>query len=188
MRKPKNSETFSHYYSMLSKYLLPHKSTLVGLTVLLFGSIALQLVNPQIIRYFIDTATSDKPIELLMYAALMFIGFSIVQQIIAVFATYVSENLAWRTTNKLRGDLAEHCLRLDMTFHKSNTSGSLIERVDGDVNALANFFSSFIINMAGNVILTIGIIILLFRENVWIGAGMLIFVLSALYIVKKFGK
>ncbi|GKU78167.1 ABC transporter ATP-binding protein [Paenibacillus sp. L3-i20] len=188
MRKPKNSETFSHYYSMLSKYLLPHKSTLVGLTVLLFGSIALQLVNPQIIRYFIDTATSDKPIELLMYAALMFIGFSIVQQIIAVFATYVSENLAWRTTNKLRGDLAEHCLRLDMTFHKSNTSGSLIERVDGDVNALANFFSSFIINMAGNVILTIGIIILLFRENVWIGAGMLIFVLSALYIVKKIRK
>ncbi|MBH5318898.1 ABC transporter ATP-binding protein [Paenibacillus sp. GSMTC-2017] len=169
---------------MLSKYLLPHKSSLIGLTILLFGSIGLQLVNPQIIRYFIDTAGSDKPIELLMYAALLFIGFSLVQQIIAVIATYVSENLAWRTTNKLRGDLAEHCLRLDMSFHKSNTSGSLIERVDGDVNALANFFSSFIINMAGNLFLMLGIIILLFRENMWIGAGMLVFVISIFSIVK----
>jgi ATP-binding cassette, subfamily B, bacterial len=71
-----------------------------------------------------------------------------------------------------------------MTFHKSNTSGSLIERVDGDVNALANFFSSFIIHLAGNLILMIGIIVLLFRENIWVGAGMLLFVVFAMYVIQ----
>ncbi|MFD0590092.1 ABC transporter ATP-binding protein [Paenibacillus sp. GCM10027627] len=180
----KGQKASNHYYFMLRKYLLPQKSALIGLTLLLFSSIALQLINPQIIRYFIDTAQSDKPLELLMYAALMFIGFSLVGQIIGVTATYVSENLAWRSTNKLRGDLAEHCMKLDMSFHKSNTSGSLIERVDGDVNALANFFSSFIIHLAGNVILMIGIIVLLFRENIWIGAGMLLFVVFAMFIIQ----
>ncbi|MFF2885719.1 ABC transporter ATP-binding protein [Paenibacillus sp. NPDC057967] len=184
MKKKAGPESVSHYYSMLRRYLLPQKSTLIGLALLLFISIGIQLISPQIIRYFIDTAQSDQPLELLMYAALIFIGFSLVGQIISVIATYVSENLAWRTTNKLRGDLAEHCLRLDMSFHKSNTSGSLIERVDGDVNALANFFSSFIIHLAGNLILMIGIIVLLFRENLWIGAGMLLFVVFAMFIIQ----
>ncbi|MCR2807882.1 ABC transporter ATP-binding protein [Paenibacillus soyae] len=184
MNKQAGTPSVNHRYSMLRSYLLPQKSSLILLTILLFVSIGLQLVNPQIIRYFIDTAQSDKPLELLLYAALIFIGFSLVGQVINVVATYVSENLAWRTTNKLRGDLAEHCLKLDMTFHKSNTSGSLIERVDGDVNALANFFSSFLIHLAGNLILMIGIIVLLFRENIWIGAGMLVFVFFAMYVIQ----
>lgn len=178
----------SVYADMLGKYLLPHRGSLITLTVLLFALIGLQLASPQVIRYFIDTAGSSEPLEKLMYAALLFIGFSIVQQIIAVVSTYASENLAWRTTNKLRGDLAEHCLKLDMNFHKSNTSGSLIERVDGDVNALANFFSSFIIHLGGNLLLMIGIIVLLFRENVWIGAGMLLFVVFAVAIVQHIRK
>ncbi len=184
MSKKKGFKSIGHYYAMLSRYLLPQKKALIGLAILLFTTIALQLVNPQIIRYFIDTAQSDKSLEPLYYAAALFIGFSLIQQLVSVIATYAGENLAWRTTNRLRGDLAEHCLKLDMSFHKSNTSGSIIERVDGDVNALANFFSSFIIHLAGNLLLMIGIIVLLFRENVLIGAGMLLFVAFAVYVIQ----
>ncbi|OMF37864.1 helicase [Paenibacillus sp. FSL H8-0548] len=176
--------SLSHYQMMLSRYLLPRKRTLTYLAMLLFASIGLQLVNPQIIRYFIDTAQSDHALQPLYYAAALFIGFSLVQQLISVIATYVSENLAWHATNELRGDLAEHCMKLDMSFHKSNTSGSIIERVDGDVNALANFFSSFIIHLAGNLLLMIGIIVLLFRENMLIGAGMLLFVVFAMVVIQ----
>ena len=75
--------------------------------------------------------------------------------------------------------MAEHCLSLDMSFHKTQTSGSLIERVDGDVNALANFFSSFIIHLFGNLLLMIGILALLYRENFWIGFVMTVFVVGA---------
>lgn len=184
MGKIKKINSLSHYQMMLSRYLLPRKKTVTGLALLLFVSILLQLVNPQIIRYFIDTAQSDNAMQPLYYAAALFIGFSLVQQLVSVAATYVSENLAWRATNELRGDLAEHCLRLDMSFHKSNTSGSIIERVDGDVNALANFFSSFIIHLAGNLLLMVGIIVLLFRENVLIGAGMLLFVAFAMFVIQ----
>ncbi|OBZ11030.1 ABC transporter ATP-binding protein [Bacillus sp. FJAT-26390] len=184
MSKNKKTNSLSHYKLMLSRYLLPRKKSLFALALLLFSSIGLQLINPQIIRYFIDTAQSDKALQPLYYAAALFIGFSLIQQLISVVATYVSENLAWRATNQLRGDLAEHCLKLDMSFHKSNTSGSIIERVDGDVNALANFFSSFIIHLAGNLLLMLGIIILLFRENALIGAGMLLFVVFAMLVIQ----
>ena len=38
-----------------------------------------------------------------------------------------------------------------MGFHKSTTPGELIERIDGDVTALSNFFSAFMIRVVGNV-------------------------------------
>lgn len=179
----RNKKNVGHYKELLGRYLFPQKKTLVGLTLLLFTSIGLQLINPQIIRYFIDTAQSQGAMQPLISAAILFIGFALVQQVVSVIATYYSENIGWKTTNKLRIDLAEHCLSLDMSFHKSHTSGSLIERVDGDVNALANFFSSMIIHLFGNVLLMAGILILLFRENWLIGTGMAVFVVFAIYMI-----
>ena len=114
----------------------------------------------------------------------VFYSFSLLQQGVSIAAAYYSENLGWTTTNKLRAELAEHCLSLDMSFHKTQTSGSLIERVDGDVNALANFFSSFIIHLFGNLILMIGILALLYRENFWIGLVMTVFVVGSIYVIQ----
>ncbi len=46
---------FRRYWNLLVTYLKPQWTRVTLLTVLLFGSIGLQLGNPQIIRYFIDT-------------------------------------------------------------------------------------------------------------------------------------
>lgn len=173
------------YRAMWRGYLLPEWRALIWLGALLLSSIALQLVNPQIIRYFIDTAQGQGSLTPLYYAGALFIAFSLLQQGVAVAAAYSSENLGWKTTNRLRVDLAAHCLSLDMSFHKKHTSGSLIERVDGDVNALAQFFSSFMINLAGNGLLTLGILVLLFRENLWIGLVMAVFVAGSFWVIQR---
>jgi len=65
----------------------------------------------------------------------------------------------------LRVDLAEHCLRLDLSFHQKYPPGALIERVDGDVDALSNFFSQFVVRILANGVLIIGVLVILFRED-----------------------
>lgn len=184
MKRVRSIISLKQYSSILIRYLMPHRRTLAALGMLLAASIGLQLVNPQMIRYFIDTAQAGGDMKPLYIAAGLFICFSLVQQGVSVVAAYFSENLGWKTTNRLRADLAEHILSLDMSFHKSHTTGSIIERVDGDVNALANFFSSFIIHLAGNVLLMLGILLLLFRENVLIGAAMTLFVVFAVLLIQ----
>jgi len=181
----RRTRPLGHYREMLEKYVFTQRKLLIKMAALLLISIALQLINPQVIRYFIDTAQGEGSLKPLYIAAGLFIGFSLVQQLVSVCASYFSENLGWTTTNKLRADLVRHCLSLDMSFHKSNTSGSLIERVDGDVNALANFFSSFLIHMIGNLLLMTGILLLLFRESIWIGAAMSLFVVGAIFMIRK---
>ena len=123
-----------HYLRLLAKYLKPQtrRSLLMGL--LLLASIGLQLANPQVLRYFIDTATSKGSVPSLTIAAIVFIGIALTNQGISILARYFSEKMAWTATKQLRTDLIAHCLDLDMAFHKAHTSGELIERIDGDVN------------------------------------------------------
>jgi ABC-type multidrug transport system fused ATPase/permease subunit len=173
------------YWNLLVDYLRPQRRRALLLAVLLCSSIALQLINPQILRYFIDAATSQVASSNLVAAAVLFIAIAVAQQIVAVSATYVSENVAWTATNRLRGDLARHCLGLDMSFHNTHTPGELIERIDGDVATLANFFSQFVIQVLGNAVLLLGVLVLLFWEDWRIGLALTAFAILALLALMR---
>jgi ATP-binding cassette subfamily B protein len=151
---------------------------------LLFVSIGLQLINPQVIRAFIDATQADGPLSTLLLAAGAFLVLAVSQRIIAFFSIYIAENVGWSATNALREDLTLHCLRLDMPFHKTHTPGELIERIDDDVTALANFFSQFTINVAGNGILILGILVLLGREDWRVGVGFALYCIMAFFILR----
>lgn len=157
--------TVRQYWSLFSGYLRPQRGRVLMLGLLLFGSTGLQLLNPQVVRYFIDTATRAGATDLLVGAATLFLGIAVLQEVAAVLATYVGENVAWTATNSLRRDLAAHCLRLDMSYHNAHTPGELIERIDGDVSTLANFFSLFALRVVGNGLLVVGILVFLLLED-----------------------
>ena len=163
---------FGRYWSLLVTYLKPLWKQVVLLAALLSASIGLQLVNPQVIRYFIDTTQARGPLATLLIAAALFIAIAVVQRAVAFYSAYVAENVSWSATNALRADLALHCLRLDMSFHQKRTPGEMIERIDGDVTRLANFFSRFVIKVVGNTILILGILLLLWRTDWRVGVGL----------------
>ncbi len=173
------------YWDLLVTYLRPQRLKTVLLAMLLLSSIGLQLLNPQILRYFIDNARSGSPLQTLMVAAVLFLGVALINQVVSVFATYVGEDVGWTATNLLRADLALHCLRLDLSFHNARTPGELIERIDGDVTALANFFSQLVIRVLGNLLLLLGVLVLLFREDWRVGLAFTVFVIVALVALLK---
>jgi ABC-type multidrug transport system fused ATPase/permease subunit len=160
------------YADLLAAYLWPQRQRAALLAVLMFGGLALQLANPQVIRYFLDTASEGGGTpQALLGAAALFIVIALAGQALRLATSYAAETLGWTATNALRADLALHCLRLDLPFHKQHTPGELIERIDGDVNALANFFSQFTLRVVGNGLLVLGILALLLREDARVGAG-----------------
>ena len=65
----------------------------------------------------------------------------------------MSEKLGWLATNSLREHLTTHCLKLNMSFHNKRTPEEMIERIDGDVANLANFFSQFVMRIVGSIFL-----------------------------------
>ena len=168
------------YGELLASYLRPQWRRAALLAVMLFGGIGLQLVSPQITRRFIDLAQASAASATLLRLALAFIGVALLQQVVSLSATYLSEDIGWTATNGLRADLAHHCLRLDMSFHNAHTPGEMIERIDGDVTALSSFFSQFVIQVVGNAFFLLGVMALLFREDWRVGLTLSLFSLLAL--------
>ena len=175
--------SLKRYRTLLSAYLLPFWRLAVVLFVLLFSGITLELLIPQILRNFIDTAHNGGSIRLLTTIAVLFLVVAVGAQLVSVGETYAAENLGWKATNQLRADLALHCLRLDPSFHNAHTPGELIERIDGDVQTLSTFFSQFVIYVLSNVVLLAGVIVMLYRVDWRVGlAGTVITALSLVII------
>lgn len=80
------------------------------------------------IRTFLDSAYPGVDLRHLKNAAMLLIGFAVLQQAARLEASYLSKNVGWLATNQLRAELTLHCLRLDIYFHKAHTPGDLIER------------------------------------------------------------
>ncbi len=75
MRIPSNK-----YRQLLERYLAPQLGAVLLTGTLLLASIALQLAGPQVARSFIDAIQASAGDEILIRAAFLFIGVSLVQK------------------------------------------------------------------------------------------------------------
>ena len=173
------------YLRLLTRYLRPQLGQTLLLLFVLCANLLLQLINPLIMRRLLDSALAGGSVDLLTRLALLFIAIAVIQQMAAVGSTVLAENVGWRATNALRRDLARHCLRLDLSFHQQHTPGEMIERIDGDINAMARFFSQFVVQILGNVLLLIGVMVVLCREDLRVGAAIGLFIVITLIVLLR---
>ncbi len=156
--------------AVLKRYLAPEMRRVAALAAFMMLGVAAQLAGPSLTGRFVDAATGGgrhaslsavrhAPLSVLWTLAGLFIVAAITTQLLQIGATYFSAQLAWAATNRMRRDLATHVLYLDMSYHTATSPGDIIERVDGDVAALANFFSQFVLQIVGGVMLLIGIVV-----------------------------
>lgn len=169
---------------ILARYLLPLRTRAALLFGIMLVDISLDLVNPQLQRAFIDGAVGGAAAGDLVRLAAIFVGIAFVLQGLYVAAGIVSAELAQTATNRMREDLLEHVLGLDLAFHGRHTPGELIERIDGDVATLSNFLSRFLLELVGSTLLVAGVLVMLFRVDARIGGTMAAFVVLAIAIMR----
>ena len=167
---------FREMVSLLTEILNTRRRSIVALSLLLFAHIGLQLASPQAIRRFVDAAQEAAATSVLVSAALFFIVVVLAERVAGILVTFNSQKLGWSATNALRSRLLQHLLGLDMAFHHDHQPGELLQRVDGDVTRLSNFFSNLVLQIVGGVLLTFGVLVLLAREDWRIAAPMSVFV------------
>ncbi len=171
------------YWALLATRLQAQRYRVFALAVLLLSSIGLQLITPQVLRSFIDGVQSGASLHALLQLALLFLGVALLKYGLTLGANYFSQLVSWTATNALRADLVRHVLQLDMSFHNQHTPGELIERVDGDVSGLADFFSELVIRALGSCLLLAGVLVALFLENWRVGIAFTLFASLALAVI-----
>ena len=158
-------------------------------TGLVVGMVALDLAVPILLARFVDGALGAAPLDELIDLAVWFLVASLATQVLSASATYLGTRIGWGVANDLRVEATSHALSLDMDFHTATNPGALIERVDGDITAVAQFFSHFAVKVLAAVLLLAGIIVVSFGENVvagWTVVGFTAVVVAALYLTRAF--
>src|SRR5258707_8781584 len=173
------------YGPFVAAYFKPQRFKVTILALLLLGTVVFQLLNPQLLGNFIDSAQAKSPLADLTRIALLFLAVILAGQFFSAFTAYAAEDVGWTAVNRLRADLTRHCLHLDLSFHNTHTPGELISRLDGDITDLVTFFSQFVTRGLGRFLLLIGIQVLVFREDWRIGLALLGFVVFFLLVVKR---
>ena len=172
---------------LLATYLRPEirRSVLLG-AVLVLG-IAFQLINPLIAKSFIDGASAGAAFGRLVHLAVAFVVVALAAQVSMVAESYVGNDLGWRTTNTLRADLVRKLLSLDASFRTRHNAGEMVERLDGDVTAMAGFFSRFVVYVLGNGLFLIGVLVVVFTFDWRLGAVLGLFAVIALAVMMRAG-
>lgn len=153
--------------------LRPSRRSTAALTVVVIVTTVLPLLAPQLTRAFVDGAIAGRPISALTMIAVGYLIVAVAAQAAKLLTAWLASRLAWDGTNRLREDLADHALGLDMDYHGQHTPGEMIERVDGDVVALANFIVALLLDVVVSVLLLVGVIIVVFTVDWRIGAVLL---------------
>jgi ATP-binding cassette, subfamily B, bacterial len=173
-----------YFGSFLMKYLKGQRKSLVLLAVFFIGNIVLQIVSPQVLSYFIDSALSGKALGYISLIVLVYMVTIILNMAGGVCESYFAQSFGWKITNSFRKDVMAHFLKIDMEHHEKWTSGEMITRLDEDVEGLFSYFYTLIFKLVGSTLLMAGILIVLALKNPIIAFAMLLFSIATVWIFK----
>ncbi len=154
-------QTLRPQNSWVTRYFWRQWKLIALLAVFLVLTVGFQLGTPLLLRAFLDAVSAQAAMSIIMRVAVIYIVAAFALRGVQVGENYLAEVVAWKATNALRIDLVRHCLALDLSFHLKHAPGELIERIDGDVGMLNNFFSRFVLVLVTNALVALGVIGLL---------------------------
>ncbi|MFI7467322.1 ABC transporter ATP-binding protein [Nonomuraea sp. NPDC049646] len=159
------------------RHLRPAPRAALALGAATAAATALPLAAPHVTRRFVDDAVAGAGLRHLIVIALGYLGLAAAGQAARMAAAWLAGRLAWDGTNRLREHLAGHALGLDLAFHARHSPGELIERVDGDVAAVADFVVAFVLDVVAGLLLLAGVLAVVLAVDWRLGAALLAYCL-----------
>jgi len=169
VRKDATAPRFRHGRRLVLRSLRPGPREGVALAASIIATTALPVIAPHFLSRFVDDAIAGRGLGHLVLVAVGYLVIAVGALAARAVTGWLANRLAWDGTNRLRERVAEHAIGLDMAYHGQRTPGELIERVDGDVAAIADFTVAFLLDVVVSVLMLAGILIGIFTVDVRLG-------------------
>lgn len=156
----------------------------VVVAALVAGS-GVQVASPLVVRTFLDLARSGAAVERLVAVAALFVGVALAGPALEIVRAHAGAVLAWQAMNNLRQRLFRHAIDLGHAFFARSAPGNLLERIDGDVAKLGRLLSDLLPELAANLLMTAGIVVVLLFEDWRVGAAVAAFAVVGVVAVDR---
>jgi ATP-binding cassette subfamily B protein len=142
-------------------YLKPYKYALIPALVLTLLQVGLGILQPKFTQYAIDwyiipRTTNGLSLFVLIYFIVWLVrfAFSYVQEILL-------NTVGQRVMYDLRSELYEKLQHQEVSFYDRNPVGRIMTRLTSDVDALNELFTSGVIDVLGDLLMIIAIIVVM---------------------------
>ncbi len=150
----------------LSVYLRPYQARLFAAAALMLADTGLSLLTPYLTKVAIDQAILGRNLPLLIqvsvYTALAFVG---------LFGANLGQSylLGWvgqRALADMHADLFQHLHRLSLSYYDTHIVGVTVSRVINDVETISDLLTQGLIQLLGDLLLLVGIVVVMLVLNV----------------------
>lgn len=173
-----------YFGSFLIKYLKGERKIMIFLAIFFIANIMLQIVVPQVLSYFIDSAQSGKPLKYISLIVLIYLVTIILKMVAGACESYFAQSFGWKITNSFRKDVLAHFLKIDMAHHEKWTSGEVITRLDEDVEGLFSYFYTLIFKLVASTVFMVVALTVVALKNMVIAVVMLVFCIVSVWVFK----
>ena len=121
------------------------------------------LVLPYSTKYLIDSVIVKHHSSLLKPLVLTVLAATAVQGVTSFALTQLLSKAAQRLIAELRQKVQAHIGRLQVAFHDSNKSGTLVARIMSDVEGIRNLIGTGLVDLTGGLLTALIALVVLFR-------------------------
>lgn len=146
----------------LLKLAVPYRNLLILGVVLLLALSLVELAFPYLTKEAIDGPIARGDLRGLFKISLAFMGLLIAGFILRYAQLHATQTLGQRIMLDLRGQLFRHLHTLDMKTFDRQPVGRLMTRLTNDVEVLNELFTTGLVNIIGDLITLLGIVVILF--------------------------
>lgn len=146
----------------LLQYLRPYRWYVALALLLLIVTLFLQLARPYLTMIAFDNYIIKGDGSGLDRLALLFLGILVLEGLLGYAQIYMMEWIGQSAMFDLRQKLFNHIQAMHLGFFDKNPTGRLLTRVTSDVNALNEMFASGVVDILGNLLTIVGIVIVMF--------------------------
>lgn len=123
-------------------------------------------LRPKVIGYMVNEfVVSSQNAQLFLNFTLLVAGMLLLESFLQFGSTYFSNLLAQSVVRDIRIRLFEHLTRFRMQFFDKSPVGGLVTRVVSDIEAISEAFSSGMIDIMGDMLMLIFILLLMFLDD-----------------------
>ena len=165
-----------HALARLLPYLVPFKSALgfVFLLVLIFT--LLGLLGPYLLGVAIDRFIAAKDPSGLMRIALLMLAVYVFNNLFQAIAGWIMAGISQRALKQVRQDLFQHLQALPLSFFDRNPAGELMSRLTNDIEAINQAVSQNVVALFASVLSLVGILVAMFVLNLWLATASILVV------------
>jgi ATP-binding cassette subfamily B multidrug efflux pump len=147
--------------AMIGRHLRSQRRRLLWAALATLAVTAVSLALPYLSKVIVDRAIAQGDVWGLTVFSSLYVGLNTVYWLGLYLQGYLAAWVGQHVIHAMRRELASHVLRQSMDFHENESVGQVMSRLTHDVNALSDLVSSGVLNLLGDVLTLVGIVVVM---------------------------